>query len=94
MFIAGRRQDELDKAVAEMGKNVTGVKTDISKLDDLNRLYEIVAKKGKIDVIFAGAGFVEKAMTPAVHARAFRQDLQHQCPRHLFYRRKGAALLE
>ena len=35
VFIAGRRQDELDKAVAEMGKNVTGVKTDISKLDDL-----------------------------------------------------------
>ena len=32
VFIAGRRQDELDKAVAEMGKNVTGVKTDISKL--------------------------------------------------------------
>jgi NAD(P)-dependent dehydrogenase (short-subunit alcohol dehydrogenase family) len=71
VFIAGRRQDELDKAVAEMGKNVTGVKTDISKLDDLNRLYEIVAKKGKIDVIFAGAGFVEKAMTPAVTPEHF-----------------------
>ncbi len=37
VFIAGRRQGELDKAVSEMGKNVTGVKTDISKLDDLNR---------------------------------------------------------
>ena len=30
VFIAGRRQAELDKAVAEIGKNVTGVKTDIS----------------------------------------------------------------
>ena len=46
VFIAGRRQDELDVAVAEMGKNVTGVKTDISKLDDLHRLYGIVAKMG------------------------------------------------
>jgi NAD(P)-dependent dehydrogenase (short-subunit alcohol dehydrogenase family) len=63
VFIAGRRQAELDKAVAEIGSNVTGVKTDISKLDDLDRLYETVAKKGKIDVIFAGAAFVEKTMT-------------------------------
>ena len=27
VFIAGRRQAELDKAVAEIGSNVTGVKT-------------------------------------------------------------------
>ena len=33
VFIAGRRQSELDKAIAEIGKNVTVVKTDISKLD-------------------------------------------------------------
>ena len=60
------------------------MKTDVSKLDDLDRLYEIVAKKGKIDVNFAGAGFVEKAMTPPVHARAFRQDIRHQRPRAYF----------
>jgi len=65
VFIAGRRQAELDKAVADIGKNVTGVITDISNLVDLDRLYEAVAKKGKIDVIFAGAGLVEKMMTTA-----------------------------
>ena len=63
VFIAGRRQAELEKAIEEIGENVTGVKTDISKLDDLDRLYETVAKKGKIDVIFASAAFVEKTMT-------------------------------
>jgi NAD(P)-dependent dehydrogenase (short-subunit alcohol dehydrogenase family) len=63
VFIAARRQPELDKAVAEIGKNVAGVKTDISKLDDLDRFYETVAKKGKIDVIFANAAFVGKTMT-------------------------------
>ena len=63
VFIVGRRQAELDKAVAEIGKNVTAVEADISKLEDLDRLYETVAKKGKIDVIFAGAAFVEKMMT-------------------------------
>ena len=66
VFIAGRRQAELDKAVAEIGENVTGIKTDISKLDDLDRLYETVAKKGKIDVLFAGAAAVEKKMTADV----------------------------
>ena len=71
VFIAGRRQAELDKAVAEIGKNVTAVKTDISKLDDLDRLYETVAKKGKIDVIFAGAAFVEKTMTAAATPEHF-----------------------
>jgi NAD(P)-dependent dehydrogenase (short-subunit alcohol dehydrogenase family) len=71
VFIAGRRQAELDKAVAEIGWNVTGVKTDISKLEDLDGLYETVAKKGKIDVIFAGAAFVEKAMTTAATPEHF-----------------------
>jgi NAD(P)-dependent dehydrogenase (short-subunit alcohol dehydrogenase family) len=64
VFIAGRRQAELDRAVAEIGSNVTAVKTDISKLEDLDRLYETMAEKGKIDVTFAGAAFVEKAMPP------------------------------
>jgi len=63
VFIAGRRHAEIDKAVAEIGENVTGVKTDISKLEDLDRLYETVARKGKIDVLVAGAAFVEKTMT-------------------------------
>lgn len=73
VFIAGRRQAELDKAVAEIGSNVTGVKADIAKLDDLDRLYETVAKKGKIDVIFAGAAFVEKTMTPAATPEHFEK---------------------
>jgi NAD(P)-dependent dehydrogenase (short-subunit alcohol dehydrogenase family) len=53
LFIAGRRQAELDKAVADMRSNVTGVKTDISKLDDLDRLNEELfggRSDGKSDV--------------------------------------------
>jgi NAD(P)-dependent dehydrogenase (short-subunit alcohol dehydrogenase family) len=71
VFIVGRRQAELDKAVAEIGKNVTAVEADISKLEELDRLYETVAKKGKIDVIFAAAAFVEKMMTAAVTPEHF-----------------------
>ena len=67
VFITGRRQVELDKAVAEIGSNVTAVQGDVSNLDDLDRLYkEVAAKKGKLDVLFANAGIVEPIPTAAV----------------------------
>ena len=53
------RQEMLDKAVKEIGKdNVTGVQGDAGNLSDLDRLFETVRKeKGHIDVLFASAGF-------------------------------------
>src|SRR6201993_2373236 len=67
VFISGRRQAELDKAVAEIGSNVTAVQGDVSNLDDLDRLYkEVQIKKGKLDVLFANAGIVEPKPTAAV----------------------------
>src|ERR1700723_2024856 len=60
VFITGRRQKELDKAVKAIGSNVTGVQGDVAKLADLDRLYDTVGKvKGKIDIIFANAGVGE-----------------------------------
>jgi NAD(P)-dependent dehydrogenase (short-subunit alcohol dehydrogenase family) len=57
VFITGRRQDELDKAVATLGSGVAGVQGDISNLDDLDRLFATVQKeKGHVDVLFANAG--------------------------------------
>jgi NAD(P)-dependent dehydrogenase (short-subunit alcohol dehydrogenase family) len=61
VFITGRRQKELDEAVKAIGSNVTGVQGDISKLTDLDRLYETVSTKGRIDVVFANAGVAEFA---------------------------------
>jgi NAD(P)-dependent dehydrogenase (short-subunit alcohol dehydrogenase family) len=60
-FITGRRQKELDEAVKAIGSNVTGVQGDISKLTDLDRLYEAVKSRGRIDVVFANAGVAEFA---------------------------------
>ena len=42
VFITGRRQSELDTAVKEIGRNVTGVQSDVSKLADLDKLYTVV----------------------------------------------------
>ena len=36
VFITGRRQNELDAAVRQIGKNVIGVKGDVSNLEDLD----------------------------------------------------------
>ena len=61
VFITGRRQKELDEAVKAIGSNVIGVQGDIANLTDLDRLYEAVAIKGRIDVVFANAGVAEFA---------------------------------
>jgi NAD(P)-dependent dehydrogenase (short-subunit alcohol dehydrogenase family) len=62
VFITGRRQSELDKAVKQIGKNVIGVQGDVSNLADLDRLYDIVNKqKGRIDILFANAGILKSA---------------------------------
>ncbi|MEO6589207.1 MAG: glucose 1-dehydrogenase [Pyrinomonadaceae bacterium] len=57
VFITGRRQNELDAAVAEIGENAFGIRGDVSNSADLDRLYETIKEqKGKIDILFANAG--------------------------------------
>jgi NAD(P)-dependent dehydrogenase (short-subunit alcohol dehydrogenase family) len=62
VFITGRRQAELDLAVKELGDSATGVQGDVSKPEDLDRLYAAVADSGRrIDVVFANAAILEAA---------------------------------
>ena len=57
VFITGRRQSELDAAVKQIGKSVTAVQGDVSKLGDLDRLFaQIKREKGRLDIVFANAG--------------------------------------
>ena len=56
------REPELAAAIREIGENVSGVQGDVSKLDDLDRLFaQIEREKGKIDVVFANAGVAKFA---------------------------------
>jgi NAD(P)-dependent dehydrogenase (short-subunit alcohol dehydrogenase family) len=60
VFIFGRRQQELDKAAALIGRNVTIVQGDARKAEDLERLFSRVqSEKGHLDVLVASAGVVE-----------------------------------
>jgi len=57
VYVTGRRQSALDLAVADIGKNVTGVQGDSSNLTDLDRLYrQIAEEQGRIDILFANSG--------------------------------------
>jgi NAD(P)-dependent dehydrogenase (short-subunit alcohol dehydrogenase family) len=57
VVITGRRKKELDQAAAQIGRSVTVVQGDVSRLRDIDRLYETVKDKhGYIDILFANAG--------------------------------------
>jgi len=57
VYVTGRRQAELDAAVAAIGPQAVGVRADSSRIDDLDRLYaQVKAEAGHIDVLYANAG--------------------------------------
>jgi len=63
VYITGRRQEALDEAVTLIGRNVAAVRADSANLDDLDRLFDIVKReKGRIDILYASAGWGEGAM--------------------------------
>ena len=67
VFITGRRQAELNKAKAEIGKNVTAVQGDVAELSDLDNLYAAVkSEKGALDIVVANAAIGKMAATKDV----------------------------
>ena len=62
VFVTGRREKELATAVKEIGRNVTGIRADVSNSQDLDRLFsQIKNEKGKLDIVFANAGAAKYA---------------------------------
>ena len=57
VFITGRREPELAAAAQGIGTNVGAIQGDVSRMDDLDRLFaRIQQQKGRLDVVFANAG--------------------------------------
>ncbi|MEU2554467.1 SDR family oxidoreductase [Streptomyces sp. NPDC014684] len=72
VFITGRRQAVLDAALAEVGPTATGVRSDVSDPADIDRLYAVVADRGRhVDVLFANAGGGEFATLEQVTEEHF-----------------------
>ncbi len=93
VFITGRRQKELDEAVKAIGSNISGVQGDVAKLADLDRLYETVKGKGRIDIVFANAGIVEIATLKEVTEENFDKIFNINVKGTLFTVQKALPLL-
>ncbi|MET0498633.1 MAG: glucose 1-dehydrogenase [Steroidobacteraceae bacterium] len=60
VFITGRRQTQLDAAVALIGGSVTAVQGDVTSASDLERLFEEVGKReGRLDILVTSSGVSE-----------------------------------
>ena len=94
VFMTGRRQADLDRAVAEVGHNALGVRGDIANMSDLDRLYEIVRQEaGRIDVLFANAGGGEFAALSDVTEEHFDRTFSTNVKGTLFTVQKALPLL-
>ncbi|MFW0973761.1 SDR family NAD(P)-dependent oxidoreductase [Leclercia pneumoniae] len=72
VYITGRRQEQLDEAVKEIGHGAVGVQGDVTELADVTRLYERIQRDyQKLDVVFANAGIYEVAQLDAIDSKHF-----------------------
>ena len=95
IFITGRRQEELDRAVEEIGSGVTAVQGDVSRLDDLERLFAAVrAKSGRIDVLFANAGLGKLAPLGTIDEASFDLTFDVNVKGTLFTVQKALPLMQ
>ncbi len=94
VFITARRKTELDVATAEIGRNVSAVTADVSKLPDLDRLFATVkAQKARLDVLFANAGIAEGAPLGEITEEHFDKQFDINVRGALFTVQKALPLL-
>ena len=95
VFFTGRKQNELDAAIKQIGKNVTGVQSDVSNPEDLDHLYEMVKnQKGRIDVLFANAGIMESASLGSITESHFDKVFSVNVKGLLFTYKKALPLFQ
>lgn len=67
VFITGRRKEQLDKAVEEIGDKAIAIQGDVSRMEDLDNMVETIRQRaGHLDIIFANAGVAEMLPITAV----------------------------
>ena len=94
VIMTGRRQVELDRAVAEVGSSARGVRGDVANLTDLDRLYVIVREEaGHIDVLMANAGGGEFMALPDITEEHYERTFATNVKGTLFTMQKALPLL-
>ncbi|MFD4759231.1 SDR family NAD(P)-dependent oxidoreductase [Streptomyces sp. NPDC058439] len=94
VYLTGRRKTELDAAVEAVGKRVYGVQSDVSDLDDLDRLFTTIEERsGRLDVVVANAGFGELARLGEITEAHYDQTFDTNVKGTLFTVQKALPLL-
>ena len=94
VFITGRREPELAAAVNEIGRNVTGIQGDVSKMTDLDRLFaQIKQAAGRLDIVFANAGVAKYAALGAITEELYQSIFDTNVKGVLFTVQKALPLL-
>ncbi len=95
VFITGRRQETLDAAVKQIGGRVTALQGDMSKLADIDRLYDAIQQKhAQIDVLFANAGGGEMVPLGAISEEHYQSTFDTNVKGVLFTVQKALPLLK
>ena len=95
VFITGRRKSELDAAVNQIGRNVTGVQGDVAKSADIDKLYAAVkAQKGALHIVFANAGTGEFASLSQITEDHFDKQFNVNVKGLLFTVQKALPLMQ
>ena len=95
VYITGRRQSELDKALKTIGgTQVKAVRADASSLGDLDRLFQqIKQEKGRLDVVFANAGGGSFAAIGSITEEVYDQTFNTNVKGVLFTVQKALPLI-
>ncbi|MCQ9156363.1 SDR family NAD(P)-dependent oxidoreductase [Acidomonas methanolica] len=94
VFITGRRQDALDAAVSSINGRVIGVRGDMGRLEDIDRLYDAVQQThNQIDVVFVNAGGGEFAPLGAITEEHYQSTFDSNVKGVLFTVQKALPLL-
>jgi len=95
VYITGRRQEELDKAVEAIGAGVTAVQGDVSNLDDLDRLFaKVRSGHGRVDVLMANAGLGALEPLGKITEAAFDLIFRVNVKGTIFTAQKGLPLMQ
>ena len=94
VYITGRRQAELDKAVKIIGTQVKAIRADVSKLADLDQLFaQIKQEKGRLDVVFANAGQASFVPLGSISEELYEQTFNTNVKGVLFTVQKALPLI-
>lgn len=94
VFIAGRREAELEQTVALAGQNVEAVTADATNAADLDRLFSLIQeKKGRLDIAVAAAGVADHSSLSDVTQAHFDRTFDLNVRAALFTAQKAAPLM-